>query len=450
VPLTQIWPDIPPGNFFLAALLFRYMDMRILPLSLVFCVVLIGAGCVDSPGPLAEREPGPVIPDEGTSVSGLMFVSDFEGGQAYRTLSGTYPVLNLRGSWIEMGRQYGGLAGDDLRMFHESIVEDLTRRGVSDEHRHSEALRFYHGHSPELQEVLQGISQTSGLTMDEVMVVNAGMLLLTDAILLERLPGVPEDVQNGCSGIAVWDGYTEDGTLLFGRNWDVDRASMKGYMEYLSVVVMHPDDGYSYANIHPLGNVYLETGMNSHGLFIELNNGEHSDTRSYPDREDTTSVLVRALTESRDVSEAVALLKDTPADISYILQIADPEYGVSLERATFDARVRDSDDSGLVIAVNHFIPPYPPAWEGKINPPRLPEHDPRYENMVHLAQSGSYKGLFTVDLMKQYLSVPLEDGGAYHYGTVYQVIAVPGTRTIWLHAGEYADWEEVPLTALLR
>ncbi|MGI5835743.1 MAG: hypothetical protein ACOX87_04520 [Chloroflexota bacterium] len=43
-------------------------------------------------------------------------------------------------------------------------------------------------------------------------------------------------------------------------------------MKYLSVVVFNPGSGNGYANVHPLGHVYLETGMNRRGLFIELNN----------------------------------------------------------------------------------------------------------------------------------------------------------------------------------
>ena len=58
-------------------------------------------------------------------------------------------------------------------------------------------------------------------------------------------------------------------------------------------------------------------------------------------------------------------------------------------------------------------------------------------------------GHFTPELMQEYLMVPMVLGGGYHNGTVYQVIAVPETRTIWLHACEYADWEDVPLASLL-
>lgn len=424
-------------------------DRSIVYLLFIALLLLCSAGCSESTGSQGEPVQIDAVSSADPERSGLLFINEFEGGHAYRTPSETFLVLDLRGSWREMGRQYGGLAGEDLRLFHDRIVADVTGRGVSADDQLAAAEKFYEGLSPELKELLQGMSETSGLTMDEVLVVHAGMILLTDAILADQLPGLPDAATSGCGGIGVWDQYTEDGRVIFGRNWDIDRASMKEYMEFLSVVVFHPDDGYAYANIHPLGNVYLETGMNSEGLFIELNNGGHSDLTEYGDRPDTSSVLVDVLRESASVPEAADMLKNIPADLSYILQIADPSEAVSLERGTFDDRVRNPDDDGLVIAVNHFIPPYPPEWSSWIQPPLTEEDDPRYSNMLRLAQSDTYKGSFTPEVMKQYLEVPLEDGGAYHAGTVYQVVAVPETRTLWLHACEYADWEEVPLASLL-
>ncbi|WP_255332039.1 hypothetical protein [Methanocalculus taiwanensis] len=55
----------------------------------------------------------------------------------------------------------------------------------------------------------------------------------------------------------------------------------------------------------------------------------------------------------------------------------------------------DPDDEGLIIAVNHFIPPYPPEWSTWIRPPRTAEDDPRYGNMLALAESTAFRGHFT-------------------------------------------------------
>lgn len=362
----------------------------------------------------------------------------FENARAVRTESGTYWVLELAGTWQEMGRQYGSLMGPELRRFHDELTTDLLDRGMSEEELATTWDDIQELYSWQLQDLLLGISQTSGLSLEQTLTLNFGMMYLAQTVLGGEPP-------SACSGIAVWGGYTRDKNLIFGRNWDISREAMSRYMRYLAVVVFHPEQGYPVANIHPLGNVYLETGMNSHGVFIELNNGEYSDPTYYEDREDTTSVLVRVLNQSKNVEEAVDMLMNSPADISYILQIADETHAVSLERPTFDARVRPPDDEGLVIAYNSFVPPYPAHWEDKVKPPKPVEDDPRYENMLTLAQSPAYKGQFTPWSMQQYLEVPVEEGGAYHGGTVLQVVAVPAERTIWMRGCDYSDWEKVPL-----
>lgn len=380
-----------------------------------------------------------LVPEE----TGDARIIAFESGQAYRSEGGSYWILELAGDWHQMGRQYGGLAGREMRKFHQEIVADLTARGVSLEHCSEVARDAYSHYSPDLQQLLIGMSETSEMTLDEVLVLNAGMMLLTEAVLEGRPP-------SACSGIAVWGDYSQDKELVFGRNWDIDRKSMSRYMKYLAVVVFHPAEGNALANIHPLGNVYLETGMNSQGLFIELNNAEQSDSEWHPERQDTASVLVRVLNESSGVKPAVDMLKAEPADIAYILQCADPEGAVSLERATFASRVRENDDAGLVIAYNSFVPPYPQEWEGLVSPPPASTTDPRYDNMVKLAQSHTYKGRFNPELMMQFLEVPIEEGGAYHDGTVLQVVAVPASKTIWIRGCDYGDWEEIPLADLLQ
>ena len=123
---------------------------------------------------------------------------------------------------------------------------------------------------------------------------------------------------------------------------------------------------------------------------------------------------------------------------------------MSLERPTFDARVRPADGDGLVIAYNSFVPPYPDNWQDRIAPPKPAEIDPRYENMLQLAESSAYKGAFTPQVMQAYLEVPMEQGGAYHAGTVVQVVAVPAERTIWMRGCDYSGWEQVPLAGFFN
>jgi hypothetical protein len=363
-------------------------------------------------------------------------------GKGIRTASsgGTYQVVVLRGSWLEMGRQYGALLATELREFHDRITTDVAARGTGPVNQLKTARSIYQGYAEPLRLVLDGMAETSGLTHDQVLVLNAGMILLTQAVLGHEPP-------SACSGIGVWHDYTPNGQLVFGRNWDIDRESMLPYMKYLGIAVFHPEGHIPFANIHPLGNVYLETGINSRGVFVELNNGEYSDPHSYEDREDSSDLLARVLSNSETLEQAVAIIEDVPADISYIIQVADAQKAVSIERPTFGSRILRGSN-GLLVTYNSFVPPYPEKWVDRLNPPMPEEQDPRYRNLVSLANSPRFYGAIDAEAMMDLITVPIEDGGALHDGTVLQVVARPETLTVWLRGVDYSRFEKVELAPL--
>lgn len=381
---------------------------------------------------------GPAYASDGA----LTQVASFEGGTAYRTADDVYWVLNLSGTWRAMGRQYGALVKHDLAAFGAEITADLAARGMDMQQQTAAGQWLADRLSDELGELLDGMAETSGLTRDEVLRLNAGFFNLSDVLL-------GADQPDSCSGIAAWNAYTPGGGLVFGRNWDMVRDGMQQYMKYLSVVILHPADGNAYANVHPLGNVYMETGINERGLFLELNNGGYSDANAYEDREDSASILATVLNRCDTVDEAAALLASTPADSAYIIQLADANRAVSVERPTFDCRVRQGDEKGLLVTYNSFIPPYPDAWTKKVAPPRDPAEDGRYDHLVNLANSERFCGKLDVDAMKELMDIGYQDGGAVHGGTVYQVIAAPGEMCLWLRGYAYSDWQQVDLSGLL-
>lgn len=375
------------------------------------------------------------------SADGLIKSTSFEGGTAYRTADDIYWVLDLKGTWREMGRQYGALVKHDLQAFYAEITSDIERRGMSMQDQLFVARGFSGDLSEDLVDLLDGMAETSGLTGDEVRLLNAGMFSLSGLLL-----GQPST--DACSGIGAWGSYTPGGKLVFGRNWDMMRDGMLEYMKYLSVVVFHPDEGIAYANMHPLGNIYVETGINEDGLFLELNNGMYSDENTYEDREISVSVLADVLTTCRTIDEAAAYLAEIPAEAAYIIQLADAERAVSVERATFDCRVRAGDEKGLLVTYNSFVPPYPEAWEGKVAPPRPHTDDGRYDNLVNLANSERFYGELNAAAMKELMDIQYEDGGATHKGTVLQVIAAPEDLSLWMRGYEYSDWQAVDLKPL--
>ena len=120
---------------------------------------------------------------EGEKKGTLRKVKTFEGGTAYKTNDGIYWVLNLTGSWREMGRQYGGLVRQALRLFYREITADVADRGISREEQLETAQQFGGSLNANLRELMKGIPETTGLNEEEVLLLNVGIVNLADANL---------------------------------------------------------------------------------------------------------------------------------------------------------------------------------------------------------------------------------------------------------------------------
>lgn len=111
-------------------------------------------------------------------------------------------MLSLSGTWRQMGRQYGGLVRDELRQFYAEITADVEERGIDIDEQLENARFWASVFSPNLNELMKGIAESSGLSEDEVLILNAGMSNLSYAILQGEAP-------SACSGSSVQPGFRE-------------------------------------------------------------------------------------------------------------------------------------------------------------------------------------------------------------------------------------------------
>ena len=177
----------------------------------------------------------------------------------------TIPVLNLYGSYYDMGREYGKLEKNNLLIFHQAIFQLLVVEKKNNEVMLLElANKIYTKYPQHYQDFLQGMSATSGLTLQQHIFINAFEYIL----YFNRFKK-----QSGCSAVVVWDKFTVTKEVIFGRNYDY----FTGYPQFkrmLRVVVFHPQGcEIAVAMITFLGTLNATTNMNSQGLFLSLNNG---------------------------------------------------------------------------------------------------------------------------------------------------------------------------------
>lgn len=361
----------------------------------------------------------------------LTFVSTYEGGQFYK--AGPVRVLNLRGTHYQMGRQYGALLKDDLNALYDLAVATYAARGFTCD-RLKKTGDFIYSKYPQLyKDVIIGMAETSGLGMEKQIVLNA----------LEWIPKINAPGPH-CSGIAVWGDYTAGGPLVFGRNND-DTELFKTFGGYTTVAVLNPtDSGMPVAIVNYAGVIYAPSGMNREGIFLELNSGNSDGF--HVDRPSIVLTLFSFLEKYSTQEQLNTAFQSVSPDLASIVNVADENTAYSFECSSSAVVRRNPDAPGLMAATNHFVDP---SWG--IGPP-VPDKDNgwtglRRDNLLKLAADN--KGSFDAAKMMQVMDKTITEGGVTQPAeTIYQIVAVPRDRTLWLKAPTHFDWQKIDLRAL--
>ena len=401
--------------------------MRIIALLLILCFVVAPAAALVLPQVRSFPE-APVI------TTDLTPVASFEGGKRYQ--AGEYPVIVLTGSYRQMGRQYGALMKTELNEEYAFILDSVAKHGYTREKMREIGHDIPAYYPQRVKEIFAGMSETSGLSEDDVAVLWFGAIFE----LLSASPVPPPS----CSYLATWGDYTTDGSVIVSRNWDLDDAVMPLTKWYVLAVYRPTDGSNAVATWSPAG-VRPETFMNSKGLFIADDNAGISDDAPETRPEFITEYF-RFMFDYSDLKGLDAGIRGTSPDVGWIVDVAGPDGAFVYEKMT--NRTLQRTGSGVVAAANHFIDP---SW----NLSAPPEHSlVRYNNL--LRQAGEAKGMIDAQKTMQIRDVCIENGGAKFchmvfgttaYSSNHQVVYVPGTRTLYIKVMD-KDWQKVELRPL--
>ncbi|MDA8078537.1 MAG: C45 family autoproteolytic acyltransferase/hydrolase [Nitrospiraceae bacterium] len=362
----------------------------------------------------------------------LQFVSSFEGGNLYR--AGQVSVVQLRGTYRQMGRQYGRLLQSELRDLYDRAITGyfIGKSGYTMNHLKTVAHAVFDVYPQRYKEILYGMAETSGLTREEQIILNG----------LEWFPKMKTSGSR-CSGIAVWGDYTKDGPLLFGRNND-DSSFYRQFARTMVIAVYNPtDSSVPTAIVNYPGVMYAVNGINREGLFLELNSGNF--TGFVTNRLSIFTTLFSFLQDFPAIDSLEPAFQSTRTNFASIINVADANKSYSYECPTSDVKRRTEDRPGLLVATNHFVDP---SWG--IPPPDDAANGltvTRRNNLLSLAEK--YKGAFDISRMKAVLDTTIHDGGATQpEETIYQIIAVPKELTLWIKAPGNFDWQRADLRGL--
>jgi len=388
--------------------------------------------------------------------SNLVPVATFEGATLYTTAAatgeGTLHVIRLCGSFRQMGRQYGDLLGTLMREFYEVAVNGylITQKGMTYGSILQTAQSYYDKQPQYAQDLISGMAETSGLSMDRQKMMASLMYQLFVAIDLSSA---------ACSTLMAWSDYTGGGPMVIGRNWDTLPGPFPDYAKYLTVVAYNPV-GYanSLAEVNYAGFVACQTGMNKAGIFIDYQSGSLSDP-SIGDRTPGPYHLFSYLLNYTSLDQIDRAFNDTLPEIAAIINVADATRAYVYEWATYARKRRLVDPErpgpgpdGLLVATNHFVDL---SWTGM--PIILNGFLGLYtkERRVNLLARGEqFKGVIgpskIMYIFDRTTAADPDPGPCFpdHGNTVIQVVAVPAHLELWVKARGYSDWQLIHVGSL--
>ncbi len=220
-----------------------------------------------------------------------------------------YPVLHLKGTPYEMGYQHGVLFKDHVRENAKYLLE------VKGEQQTLEwgPVRL------KPRQIVETIIETQkrfvpDRYLDEIRGVADGAgVPVADARLANFIPEMFH-----CSGFAVMNSATKDGTLYHGRV--LDYAIDWRLQEHAVIIVAEPAGGIPFVNVTYAGFIGSVTGMNAQHVSIgEMGGGGVGHWEGVPMAWLVREVLERAQT----LDDAIRIFRDSPRTCQYFYVIAD-------------------------------------------------------------------------------------------------------------------------------
>ncbi len=311
-----------------------------------------------------------------------------------------YDVLHLKGTPREMGFQHGALLRDKVRSNMHNILDvkgetalvEVAGLKVKPRHGIELIIGIQEQYVPKKYfEELAGLAEGSGLKVADARAGNF----------------IPELFH--CSGFAIANSATKDGTLYHGRV--LDYAIDWNLQEHAVLVVAEPDGGIPFVNVTYAGFIGSVTGMNAEHVSIgEMGGGGLGFWTGVP-----MAFLVReALEKGKDLETAISVFRDNRRTCQYFYVVADGKtntaVGMEASFGVFSLVKQGESHPLLPIAVKDCV---------------LLSAGDRYKKLVERAQAGH--GQFDVPATIELMSRPVAMKSNLH-----NVLFEPKSTKFWV------------------
>jgi hypothetical protein len=241
------------------------------------------------------------------------------------------------------------------------------------------------------QEELAGLAHTSGISLAEIRLTNVFPALFH------------------CSGFALFNKSTVDGKLYHGRV--LDYITRLGLQYHAVVFIIKAEGSYAFANVGYAGFIGSVSGMNEHQVaFGEMGGRGEGDWDGMP----MAFLMREGLEQTKTLSEALALFRDTPRTCEYYYVISDGKIPDARGLSTTPSRFE-------IIKPNQFHELLPHPMQDAV----LMSAGDRYERLVERVSENYGKIDVTV-------AIALMDRPVAMKSNLHNVLFAPQSLEFWV------------------
>jgi hypothetical protein len=241
------------------------------------------------------------------------------------------PVVVVRGTPYEMGRQLGQVLRKEIGQFVPAAVKGLASElKVSVEDLGEVWARSAAFADDRIEQELAGLADGSGLPLAQLQAAHAIPLLMPYS----------------CSSIAAWGKATEDGHLYQTRN--LDWSMEAGAHNFPVVVVYIPDHGNPHVVPTFAGIIGAHTGMNAKGITLAEMGDASGKEAPYQIHAPHFTIFFRTLLyDASSLSQAMEIFKAQPLTKRYHFVFGDGQ----AERRAVKIRAHSPEPADRRIAI---------------------------------------------------------------------------------------------------
>ena len=298
---------------------------------------------------------------------------------AEEMVSKRYPEITASGSPYEIGQQIGEAARDKIRGFSAIALDRVNKtinispeKALAIARASAESAEQY---APHLLEELRGMSAASGVSLDDLMILQVRNQFTSES-------------DSGCTSFAVHARSCAQGHTIVAQNWDNDPELDK----FTVVLTRRPIDKPALMNVTQAGLIaYI--GFNNEGI------GACVNTLPAPSRPVGVPhyFILRTIYEKCCLEDALETVQHAERAIPANIILSTPQGPANLE-ITMNA-VHVLRDEKLVTHTNHCL--HPELVEINDHFPELIESGPRKSRIDSLL--GTENSTIAIDHMKMAL-----------------------------------------------